>query len=1153
MENFRLKLFLAASAFAAASATLLFASGDWYDQSPPTLDEYLERLPAKSVGQILAETHPATSAKAPQVHKAVAALGRRAKSEPAEKLIAEVDSLLASARAAHSAPADLSLIHDTRDVLVSAPEKASAYIDWRCEHFDEISPEWKAWKDGNPPAIPEGLAEKLDANAGNAAKPLRAHWLYLRAALSYNYGQKGDASPLFYQVVHKYPEHPRAELALFMNGRCLVSVSRSSQYSEKRIGDQTAHDGALKCFKDYLRRYPKGRFVADAYGWLGALAWDENDPVAALKWYIAQAETPDHPEDQKSAAIMIEKALRAIAQNPKTDGEAYALIAHHPQAGMATLYLLLGASDSAGAIDRYEEQPKDPAAKLREWRSKLLPKLASAVAASKETYQSQQCQPRYLAILAHAASNAGKQEEALRVLALAPKGVANDDVLFAKAIVLQRAGKAKEAIPVFQSLLEHFPKSPLAPGVHIRLALAFRDTHQAGRALVQLRKLAEKSADTNSAEYHWEDEQPLYMSPPDAEINGIESVFYPNYRNAEKSQVDQAIDTLLNFAPIPELAGALDDAQLEPGFVSDLRAILAARSLAHEDFATAKTYMTPAQYALLAANLEKLTSQIAQGGSPQEKAEAGMRLGDAWAAAHGRLLGIPLDTAFTKEEIFGHNPIDAEALRKRNGRTMGFKGLDAELEAREELRHATHCWFEAARAMPGTPLSAAARLKVLEAQAVIAQTSDYGFERAVATGLAGVSRQIYDRLKTESPDSPEAACAAYWNTPGPITAHSNWRGDPDYRCHVSGYRWPDFEAFGEFSNVDDRDELNAVAALRTLRNDLPKLKERLAFLRHTLKQSTASRNTVEDLALFLEEPAATPDVVSAYVNLRLDTLACAYTGGGFSDAKVADAPAEADIDTLVRKRIQKAASESKMAPVHDYLDFLDIAVVANHRVSVPTEEMSKGEAFAFYSRDYPELEKLTRAFLKNHPESKKREAAQLLLARAVFRQSWPSFDYVEEKHAEAKPVIPGEPKSYQREKLKPERVMNELNAYDGKYPNGRYAADIRAMRAALLWRLGSDWPGALRLTIEALDKGPSDLKEDAALRLANIFAELKKPQQRPALLAAIRKNPRAVELLQTYLDKAHGNLQHPLLLMGGFLGDQLGFRFDPKPPKKAEQ
>ncbi len=1110
------------------------ASGDWYEAPAPTLSDYLQRLPAKSPGQILAETNPAKAGKQPEVSALVLELAERSKKESADKLLPEVDALLAKARAARCSPGDYGLIHDLRDVLLSAPTEAASYMAWRCDRD-----------------IGDSSLQELDAKLNAASKAMRPHWLYLKGAAEFNSGHKDLAEPFFARVVDEYPKHPRAEAALFMRGRCLVSVSRSDNYSETRIGDTKAHEHAQACFKDYLKRYPHGRFVADVYGWLGALAWDEDDYTGALNNYIQQIETPGHPENLKSAGIMMEKVLRNISQHPKGN-EGFMVVARHPQAAMAMLYLVLGSPDAMGAMDLYyDDTLKNPGLTLREWRARLLPQLASAVAAQKQVYENGPWESRCLIILAHAASGAGKQEEALRLLAMAPKAESSDDLLFAKAIFLQRAGKPKEAIPVFRALLERYPSSPLAAGARIRFALALQDNHQAGMALVQLHKLVEQaSAPVDGVEAIVSaQDRPIQLSPPDAEISGIESVFYPNFGNAETSQINQEIDTLLNFAPIPELATALEEGALEPGFATAVRAALASRALAHEDYTSAKRYMTPAQYGLAAAALEELTGKAAKAETRKEQPALQMRLGDAWAANRGKLLGIPLDTVSKKETLFPGDVANAEKHRQQNGKALGFKDADAELEAREELRHATRWWLSAARTLPGTPLSAAARLKVLEALAATARTNSYTYERAGAENLTSVSRQIYDRLQKECPDAPEAAQAAYWNASGTAVGGASWipygyYGDDDWRLHEQGYRWNDFGAFGAES-VSFQEGIDEVQALRGNNEDVPALQARVKRLLSE-ELSPVARNSAEDLALFLNEPGVTAEMAHVYLELRLDVMACAHTGEGWGN-RIKGLPENADIDAVVRSRIAKARQDPQMKPVRDYIDFLDAAVVANHRVSVSTKEMSKGEPLTYLVRDYPTLEKMIRAFLKEYPASKKREAARLLLARAVFRLSWPEYDSVDApKGAPGSCMLTG-PKPFQTEPFDPRRVMAELDSYDHDYPNGRYAADIRNMRAAVLWRAGTDWKRALGLTIDLLDNGPADLEWDASLRLANLFADLADPTRRSALLKAIRQNPRAVELLEAYIQKAPGNLDHPLVLMSAFLGDRLGFKVEAKP------
>jgi predicted Zn-dependent protease len=66
----------------------------------------------------------------------------------------------------------------------------------------------------------------------------------------------------------------------------------------------------------------------------------------------------------------------------------------------------------------------------------------------------------------------------------------SDDLLFARAVVLQRANKTPEAIDALNTFLDTFPKSRMTPGVKIRLALALADNHQASNAVAVLRDLS---------------------------------------------------------------------------------------------------------------------------------------------------------------------------------------------------------------------------------------------------------------------------------------------------------------------------------------------------------------------------------------------------------------------------------------------------------------------------------------------------------------------------------------------------------------------------------------------------------------------------------------------------------------------------------------
>ena len=352
--------------------------------------------------------------------------------------------------------------------------------------------------------------------------------------------------------------------------------------------------------------------------------------MKALEDYIAQAETPGHPETLKSAIFMCERSLAAVAAQPEGEA-AFALIARHPRIAMGFTYLVLSAMEA----DNYDGKYDTPA-DVKKWRRTILPRIAAAVAQQKQFYTTGDWQPRYLALLAQAASAAGKQEEALQLTNLSPHELArSDDLLLARAIALQRAGKMPPAIATYRQLLAQFPHDTIVPGVRVRLAFALQDQHDASGALIEFLKLLPDRADKTSeqdaaaATFQWSPYTGAHEYPEGmSEWSLRESAVYPNITGANLAQVQSAIETLLNFAPLPELMPALARRDLTDDEKKELRAVIAQRYLVHEDFAAAKKFMTPEQFGLVAQKLEALTA-AASGQGARRVGASRRRLGDS--------------------------------------------------------------------------------------------------------------------------------------------------------------------------------------------------------------------------------------------------------------------------------------------------------------------------------------------------------------------------------------------------------------------------------------------------------------------------------------------------------------------------------------------
>lgn len=1090
--------------------------------------------------------------------------------DPIPALLKIADDWVVQARV-HRDNFACNMAHDLRDaVAVSAenPGAAREYVLWRVEHA-RLS------------ATVEELAPRVAAAKGL----IKANWLCACGAIQFSDGDRTNCQSWFDRVIEEFPKSPRAEMAMFLNARCLFSASRAEK------ADANSRKAAITAFENFRKHYPRGRLDADALGWLGALAYDSENYLKALDLYIAQAETPGHPETLPTAIYSCEKSLARVASKPGGEA-AFALIARHPRIAMAFTYLVLSAPEA----DNYNGKWDNPA-DVRKWRRTLLPRIATAVAKQKDAYKSSDWQPRYLAMLVQAASGSGDQAQALRLSQIAPDQLKrSDDLLFARGITLQRAGKTSEAIDAFQAFLKAFPKSPMQPGVRVRLALALQDNHQAGQAIAVLYQLLpkpepettpapspspvkakegdesdDKKSDAEVADEKEPSPNELGTRFTEGEVYPIsetdwkmtESSVYPNLSGADEDQIGQLIDTLFNFSPLPELAAALDNPVLTEANRAEMRAILAERYLAAENFVEAEKFITVPAVRTLVNRLQKLTSDT--GGSAPEKAERMVQLGDTWAGARGQLLRTPLGTRI---HVSSSSTLDG-LTRRDNGAALHLPGAEDQLDDRDELHHASRWWMRAARLVPSTPTAARARLKALETLPQVARASHYAETRAREIKLEAVSREIYDKLRSESPKSPEAQrFAAYWSVP-PATkaeADSSW-APPD----VTSYYWPDTctdeasshgypfsddEAFQQLVPAREQglevpaEIITRVRALRgtaAAMEPVELLKEVTALSKDLRASATGAEdaggiNCMEDLAQFLSEPGVTREAQDIYVNLRLDLLhraRAAVLDPGMSGT---------DSDETVSAEIDAAQKNPLFKSLGDYLDICRMALVSGARSDVATDIKDPKDAehpVTYISRDHAEMEKMAREFLQKYPHSQKKEAALFVLARSVYALSCPFINCIGIPLPGTQPVddvVEVAQKPYTREPFQPERVMKALDDYDHAFPNGRYAMDVRNLRAATFWRMGR-WDKALDLTLAQIsDKTHPELFAEGTLRLANIFAELANVEHRPDVMAAIQARPATIPFLQAYTAAATKSREHPLRYLQKYVSDQCHFK-----------
>lgn len=1108
------------------------ASGGWFDAAPqPSLAGDLDRLPAKTLGEILLETSEKGEADVAEVvdtdavdlsdvQRIVDKIGK----EKPEALAKQIDVLVMKARL-HYVPKGgvLHELYDIRDAITSQGPSDEEKRDY--------------WFYRGRKKIAVASAEEEDPSKLALRDPMRPHLLYLRGAMMFNEGDRDKARPWFAEIVKRYPDHPRAETGAFLEARCVLSMARTDDSDRKPEEKKKLWAEATQLFRAYLKKYPKGRYAADAHGWLGALLLEEH-PAEALEEYILQLEDPLHPECRKSAAHMVERALSSALGSAAKDDAALQVVARHPRVALAAVYQLLNAPE----IDPYDGKYDQPA-DLKKWRQTVLPKLASAVSAEEARYKGLWA-PRFRAMLAQAASDAGKQEEALKLTA-APEAElkGSDDLLFARIVALQRAKQPREVAKLGQLFLDTFESSQLRAGVTLRLALALMDDHRAGEAYAMLCAI-EKTPDARTGEGN----DGLYPEN-EKDLDLAQSWIYPDTDGSNAFATLK--ETILNFAPLKELQGAAGHKVMEekPDALGILRKTLLMRREALEDFAGAVTFTEDEAVKARLGSFQKLL-QAVNDSKGFAKAQAMIALGDAFEEESNQR------KEKNEEQDIGEPMYRSQLGQRSDALALGIADPDTELENGDPMRHATRWWLRAARTAPATELSAKARLKVLEGLEKIARANEYSFTRAIEVNLGQVSKDIYDILQKENPKSAAAHDAVYWDfvpcpKPKPKAKKEGEDSDSDDQPHweimgqpdpgreedalslLGGYRALHYNAFGRFASADgssfDPEGQSAPDALHDILHKPQELaeysNEQLAKDIELMRQQTISADRMSEVNYLLDilqlkrRPDISLETKKAYIRFR-DNLDAGIHGEGETKVNLAEL-------------IKQAHEHPALAGVQDFVDYAEIYA----------KQAFRGSGYEdFHYPDYAEVEKACRAFLAKYPKSPKREACSLVLIRSLFRQLPDRFGHKAPGERHEHRMDDNRPVEELDERFEPGAMLKAIDAYEKEFPHGRYGAEIRNYRGTVAWRR-FDYGAALDLTIAQLDdETHPDLRGEGAVRLANIFADLRDAKHRRAVLAALKARPSAVAKLKLYLNVAPEHANHPLRCMRRYLGDQLGFQ-----------
>jgi TolA-binding protein len=1141
-----------AAIFTLGVATRVLGTGGGYDMAPLTLDHYLKQIPAKSISQVLED-----SGAAPRLGTASVIDPKQLSADfaagPSPKLVAEMDQLLEKARHNYAGPADVNLLQDLRDLATGSgtPVELKDYVDWRFAHRGLfIASTVDAWQ---KPKFDADAPTDIDTKIKDASPALLPHWLYLEGAYLYKNGDDTASESYFDRVLKEFPNDPRAETAFFMKARCRLSQSVSDDWNANPKKDakelNSLRDQARDLFNAYLARYPQGRYRIDVIGWLGGTDYRAGNYAQALDSFIRQIETNNHPEDFRPAVVMIEKCLYHLRDANSVDIDE---VAKHPAVALALTYFAVNTALTTEFHDESE------IAAAQTWRHNLLPKLATAVLAHKDLYRGKLGQDRYLAILAHAASDNDHQDQALQLVRLNGSKTDSDDLAFVDALVLQRAQKGEEAVQAYRRFLAQFPSSPLARGAQYRLGLTLHDLKQDGPALLEFAALQSYHLPLHA--------QPLpaaapadpqsMPSPPEAPAPAPEiSALGIDYSGAPVEEIDQTIDALLNFAPIASLETALaGDDSARADFRRDLRSVLQERCLAREDYDGAARFADSPALKKQFTDLARQARQLLKAQGPAV-ARGDWQLADYWADRAKMLVTFPLDGIDARTYVFQDDNVVAGLRRKDNGLLLSFPSVEEELDRRNEQQHAIAWWNRTVEADHSGELAPQALWKAIVSQRKVVETSPYTQQRAIELNSVAETRKTYDRLVSDYPHSTEAQdLAVYWTFP---VAADLKKDSNDYFPYGFFMAFPGIQPINlirdggeEWRKALSQGPQNLYYRpndpWKSVCDDLAQLSDRSsamdapAFAAEVNRQLAAARalatgmehtpviNCLEDLALLAQVPNLDPAIRQEYVDL------CVHVAGSIGDAPTFDVvlaqphlPSAADIADLA----QKPGAQ----PILDFIDFLSVAETAGTDVPLPEPGQEKdGQSQTYDAHDYAKLAAQAGAFLKKYPKSPKREAAALLRLRGLVLVARPFLV----QHSVDWPATnawngDNSPIGFTQGPLDQAAYESALKEFNAEFPHTVYADSILSIRADAAL-IGQQWGEALDALVALNDpQTKPEFQDQVAVELSIFFNHLDSTKLRHDVLKEILQRPAARDLLAAYL-KVGG-----LPYLRDYLSDQL--------------
>ncbi len=1091
---------------------LLLACGPSFYQAPPSLGHYPERVPAKRWDLLFLENHP-RDPKLPgaeAMDEACLKLPESLAGMASDKRLAEIDRLLAENRAGDYSSRRANFLHELRELAADDALLAAAkdYLAWRVARWNvshkvpiTVRP-WNMEEEEFAQRRAADLARadlelaEIDQLAAAGPPALKPYWLTRKAAYQFETRRFEGAAAAFETISRDHAGHPRAEAAGLMTGRCLIEQARQLRFQDAERNAAEIHDllaAAEDALRGYIANYPKGRFTPDAHGWLGAAAFDRGQYGAAVKHQLDRLDLQPTREITRTVLRECDRVFEKLLEScedddfenwldPEIQFDA-AAVARHPLVARlfvqhcidpiahVSLPMWWDASTSGGrgTLRFLNRRILKPEPFIR----RALTALGRELLAANPTPD-----PTTLLLLAWSATEEGEHEQSLALLDKTGPAGRGGEFLLARAVVLQRLGRHADAVPVLEALEAADPRSSLVDDLPYRKSEALFRSGQAGKAIAAVLPAA------------------FPPQPQPGETPGT-------IRLHPHEQLAQWLDTLMQFAPLEQLEIALAECGDDPRHRELLANLLRTRAFAQKRFDLAEKHlsgdvdlaneyewpqppltrnlrMTRAMWEEKAAPLAKLHADLALA-APRDAAASHLAIARGWMARRGALAMPSLSPGY----YAGSEEEKQEQLRRRNALQLGFprEQVERELDHRDEAAIALEHALLAAKS--ADPAVAAPALELAN-ECLFRRTefSIYQKSRAIETDATAMSAALYQQLRGRFPESPEAKRAVFFTFTPPGGA---WMPGDYNRHHSAGalagalFGYKPYE-YPEDENADRKIKalvnrlgvFDARTPLAEIRKQLEADQREFDSLRgstHPEEQADETRwlNRIDDL-----RAAASLDGIRTEDFLN-------YAGGGFDKLP----PAFASL-----------------------LDFRDRVKPVVNEHGFETGALKNDTIDGW------------RAFLETYPDSPKAEAASFRMTRLIARRHRTSRAITAFQFPDA--PIPNGYKRLQVERMDPTAdpadTLAAIREHEGRFPQGRYRADLNLLRAGALIDSGNHSRALVLLDSVLSDPAQRDLHVIAALEFADIAQRLLDPGERAAVAKALRRAPGAMARLRLLVD-----------------------------------